>query len=54
LNQTEALIISQTNRVSFAKDTATLSLTSAVIPEPSTALLGGVGMLLMLRRRRSQ
>jgi hypothetical protein len=54
LNQTTTMAINGTRRLNFTKDTATLSLDSAVIPEPSTALLGGVGMLLMLRRRRSQ
>jgi autotransporter-associated beta strand protein len=38
------------NQWSFMQNTGTLSLT--VIPEPSAALLGGLGLLAMLRRRR--
>ncbi len=33
-------------------DNVTVDITSAGIPEPSAALLGGLGFLLMLRRRR--
>lgn len=51
LNQTSSLNISATRRVNFTKETATLTLTT--IPEPSAALLGGLGTLIMLRRRRN-
>jgi hypothetical protein len=35
---------------SFAQSTGDLTVT--VIPEPSAALLGGIGLLMLLRRRR--
>jgi hypothetical protein len=38
------------NRASFATDTAELSLN--VVPEPSAAMLGALGGLALLRRRR--
>jgi autotransporter-associated beta strand protein len=36
----------------FTESTGVLGLTVAVIPEPKAALLGGIGLLLLLRRRR--
>lgn len=51
LNQTTGLGVSNTRRMTFTKDTATLTLTT--VPEPGAALLGGLGMLILLRRRRN-
>jgi len=50
LNQTTALGVTNTRRMTFTTDSATLTLTS--IPEPGAALLGGLGMLILLRHRR--
>ncbi len=49
LNQTTALGVTNTRRMTFTTDSATLTLTS--IPEPGAALLGSLGMLILLRRR---
>jgi hypothetical protein len=39
------------NTWQFTESTGVLGLT--VIPEPRAALLGGIGMLMLLRRRRA-
>jgi hypothetical protein len=45
-------LTSGTNTWQFTESTGVLDLTVAVIPEPKAALLGAVGLLLLLRRRR--
>lgn len=50
LNQDEVLSLTTLDRVTFTINTAALSLN--VIPEPSTALLGALGMLVLIRRKR--
>lgn len=52
LNQTTSLNVSLTRRMNFTQDSATLTLTT--IPEPNpAALIGGCGVLALLRRRRN-
>jgi len=41
-----------TNSWTFNESSGSLNLNVAAIPEPRAALLGGIGMLLLLRRRR--
>jgi len=41
-----------TNSWTFDESSGSLDLNVAAIPEPRAALLGGIGMLLLLRRRR--
>jgi hypothetical protein len=51
LSQTTGLGVTNTRRMTFTRDTATLTLTT--IPEPGAALLGSLGMIVLLRRRRN-